>query len=120
MAEYSVLKQESSSPKRVRPPLIDIFGTILLIGLALVPIIALLLPMVVIVIVSFDSGPILRFPPEAFSFERYVGILELDGFLESVQLSVIVATAVVVIDLLLGVPASIALVRGNFPGKQSI
>ena len=69
--------------------------------------------MAVIVIVSFDSGPILRFPPEVFSFERYAGILELDGFLDSVRLSLIVASIVVIIDLLLGVPASIALVRGN-------
>jgi putative spermidine/putrescine transport system permease protein len=33
---------------------------------------------------------------------------------------VIVAAAVVVIDLLLGIPASIALVRGQFPGKSFI
>ena len=101
MAAHSGIKHEKPYPKRVRPPLIDIFGTVMLVGLALVPLIALLLPMAVIVIVSFDSGPILRFPPEVFSFERYAGILELDGFLDSVRLSLIVASIVVIIDLLL-------------------
>ncbi len=120
MAAHSKLKQEHSYPKRVRPPLIDIFGTVLLLGLALVPLFALLLPMVVIVIVSFDAGPILRFPPEVFSIERYAAILELDGFLDSVRLSLIVALTVVGIDLILGIPASIALVRGNFSGKSFI
>lgn len=120
MATNSSIKQKSQYPKRIRPPLIDIFGGVLLVGLAFVPLIALLLPMAVIVIVSFDSGPILRFPPEEFSFERYAGILELDGFLDSVRLSLIVASIVVLIDLLLGVPASIALVRGKFPGKSFI
>ena len=120
MEVHSEVKQKHSYPKRVRPPLIDIFGTVLLIGLALVPLLALLLPMVVIVIVSFDTGPILRFPPEAFSFERYAGIIGLNGFLDSVRLSIIVALIVVAIDILLGVPASIALVRGDFPGKSFV
>lgn len=120
MEKRSELEQENPYPKRVRPPLIDIFGTILLIFLALVPLIALLLPMVVTVMVSFDSGPILRFPPEEFSFERYAAIADLDGFIDSVRLSVLVAFAVVAIDLLLGVPASIALVRGNFSGKPLV
>lgn len=113
-------KRSKLNPKRVRQPLIDIFGTILLVGLALIPLVMLLLPMVVTVMVSFDSGPILRFPPEDFSFERYAAIVDLDGFIESVRLSVLVALAVVSIDLLLGVPASIALVRGDFPGKPLV
>jgi ABC-type spermidine/putrescine transport system permease subunit II len=104
----------------VRPPLGDILGGIFLVTLALIPLVALVLPMAVIVIVSFDSGPMLRFPPETFSFERYAGILELKGFLDSVRLSVVVASLVVGIDLLLGVPASISLVRGKFPFKPFI
>ena len=94
MAANVDLEKKNSYPKKVRPPLIDLFGTVLLVGLAIVPLIALLLPMAVIVIVSFDAGPILRFPPEVFSFERYAAILELDGFLDSVKLSVIVAIIV--------------------------
>ncbi|MGW8249549.1 MAG: ABC transporter permease [Anaerolineales bacterium] len=120
MAAYSSVKDTGTRVKKVYPPISDVIGAILLVGLALVPLIALVLPMAVIVIVSFDSGPILRFPPEVFSFERYAGILKLNGFLDSVRISVLVASAVVAIDLLLGIPASISLVRGNFPGKSFI
>jgi putative spermidine/putrescine transport system permease protein len=120
MAAYPSMKESATYSKRVRPPLSDIFGAILLVGFAIIPLVALLLPMAVIVIVSFDSGPILRFPPETFSFERYAGILKLRGFLNSVRISLIVATAVVAIDLMLGIPASISLVRGKFPAKSFI
>jgi ABC-type spermidine/putrescine transport system permease subunit II len=120
MATHSSISQTVTHPKRVYPPVSDILGGVLLVFLALVPLAALLLPMAVIVIVSFDTGPILRFPPETFSFERYAGIIKLDGFLDSVRVSVIVASIVVGIDLLLGIPASIALVRGKFPAKSLI
>jgi putative spermidine/putrescine transport system permease protein len=109
-----------SKSMRSKKPLSDILGMVLMITLAVIPLIALILPMAVIVIVSFDTGSILRFPPQAFSFERYKSILQLRGFLASVQLSIIVASIVVGIDLLLGIPASIALVRGKFRAKALI
>lgn len=105
---------------RVKKPFIDIFGSVLLGIFALIPLLALILPMAVIVIVSFDTGQILRFPPQNFSFERYSAILQLRGFLSSVRLSLSVAAIVVIIDLLLGIPASIALVRGKFKAKALI
>lgn len=118
MAEPLILEGERRpGAGRSLPPLSDILGTLLLLSLALVALLALLLPMAVIVIVSFDTGPILRFPPESFAFERYAAILELHGFVEALQLSLWVATVTVLVDLLLGVPAAIALVRGTFPGK---
>jgi len=120
MAAQLSVTQNTDKKRRVKKPLMDILGTILLVILALIPLIALVLPMLVIVIVSFDVGPFLRFPPEVFSFERYRAILELDGFAESLFLSLRVAGIVVAVDLLLGVPASIALVRGNFPAKSFI
>ena len=120
MAKRPVLKENNSRKNRLRWPLIDIFGGAILGILAIIPLLALLLPMAVIVLVSFDSGPILRFPPETFSFERYREIVELSGFLDSVQLSIYVALIVVAADLLLGVPAAIALVRGKFRGKAFI
>ena len=92
--------------KRVSPPFSDIAGTVILILLSLVTVIALILPMAVIVIVSFDTGPMLRFPPQDFSFQRYLDILDLPGFLDAVRLSVSVASIVVAIDLLLGIPTN--------------
>jgi putative spermidine/putrescine transport system permease protein len=114
------LNQEFIKPRQAKKPLIDIVGAVIMVIMALIPLFALILPMIVIVIVSFDSGPILRFPPENFSFERYLAIIELRGFMDSVRLSLVVAGLVVAADLLLGVPASIALVRGNFRAKSFI
>jgi putative spermidine/putrescine transport system permease protein len=101
-------------------PLSDVIGAVALIALAVVALGALLLPMVVVVLVSFDSGPLLRFPPEEFSFERYAALAHLRGFLESIGLSLGVALVTVAIDLLLGVPAAITLVRGRFWGKEFV
>jgi putative spermidine/putrescine transport system permease protein len=98
-------------------PVIDIIGMVILVALAVVALLALLFPMLVIVLVSFDTGPRLRFPPQDFSLARYAEMPQLDGFLDAITLSLIVGLAVVAIDLLLGVPAAISLVRGRFRGK---
>ena len=120
MAAPASLNQTPAKAQRVRPPLSDILGGTLLVGLAVFALFALLLPMAVIVLVSFDSGPILRFPPQTFTFERYLEILDLVGFIEAITLSLQVASLVVFFDLLLGIPAAISLVRGQFPGKSFI
>jgi putative spermidine/putrescine transport system permease protein len=92
----------------------------MLVILAIIALLALLLPMAIVVVVSFDSGPILRFPPQTFSFERYAELLDLVGFVEAIGLSFQVGLMVMAIDLLLGLPAAIALVRGRLPGKSFI
>jgi len=120
MATPARLTRTLPAQRRVLPHLSDVLGGILLVSLAIFALLALLLPMAVIVLVSFDSGPILRFPPQTFSFERYLEILDLVGFLDAIRLSIQVAAMVVFFDLLLGIPASIALVRGDFPGKSFI
>jgi putative spermidine/putrescine transport system permease protein len=107
----------SKAPLGSNWPLSDVIGAAALIALATVALAALILPMLVVVLVSFDSGPLLRFPPETLSFERYAALAGLDGFLESLGLSLGVGLATVAIDLLLGVPAAITLVRGRFWGK---
>jgi len=120
MAASSGIGNYWSPKRRFLASLGDALGGFLLVFLSLIALISLLLPMAVVMIVSFDTGPILRFPPQDFSFERYEAILELDGFLDSVALSLKVASMVVGIDLLLGIPAAISLVRGRFSGKSFI
>lgn len=121
MAVRSKLEHRKDAMKpRTLPHLSDILGGAILILLALISIIALVLPMAVIVIVSFDTATTLQFPPQAFSFQRYAAILELDGFVASLRLSLLVAGIVVAGDLLLGVPAAITLVRRNVPGRSLI
>jgi putative spermidine/putrescine transport system permease protein len=114
------LTEVKSKSKPVGKPLSDVFGGILLITLAIISLLALVLPMIVIVIVSFDSGPILRFPPQDLSIERYTAVVNNSDLLKATSLSAYTAIITVIIDILLGVPAAIGLVRGNFPGKSMI
>jgi putative spermidine/putrescine transport system permease protein len=122
MATYSSIGANRVESKKVRqkrdlPPLTDMLGTTLLVILAIISLLALILPMVIIVIVSFGSGPILRFPPGAFSVERYFAAASDTGLLDSAKLSLYTSGITVLIDILLGVPAAIGIVRGKFSGK---
>jgi len=77
----------------------------------------LYLPIVVLVIYSFNGGGVGGFPPRNFTLGWY-RILFNDGPIwDSVINSVMVAAAAMVISLCLGVPAALALDRANFPGK---
>ena len=95
----------------------DMLGKVLLISLAVAGLLCLIVPTVIVIITSFDTRQFIGFPPAGFSFKRYVQILNSPSILESARLSAISAGVVVLIDLVLGVPAAITLVRRDFPGR---
>lgn len=80
----------------------------------------ILLPLVFIIWMSFFSNKILSFPPEGYTLDWYRRAWGMsafrDGFLLSFRTSLI-ATAVA---LVLGVPASLALTRCTFRGREAI
>ncbi len=110
--------QPSSRTRGANWPAKDLLGAVVLVVLAAAALVALLLPMLVIVVVSFGTGSALRFPPQEFSLARYAELPALEGFKDSISLSLGVAFATVTIDVLPGVPASIALARTQLPGKS--
>ncbi|WP_029004422.1 ABC transporter permease [Azorhizobium doebereinerae] len=79
-----------------------------------------LLPLVVIVWVSFFENRILSFPPTGYSLSWYVRAWEQEAFRNGFLTSVETALCAVAISLALGVPASLALVRYRFPGRDAI
>jgi putative spermidine/putrescine transport system permease protein len=95
----------------------DRLGGALLVGLAVAGLLCLIVPTVIVIITSFDTRQFIGFPPAGFSFKRYLQILNSPSILESARLSAISAGVVVLIDLALGVPAAIALVRREFRGR---
>jgi putative spermidine/putrescine transport system permease protein len=95
----------------------DMLGKMLLVSLAVAGLLCLIVPTVIVIITSFDTRQFIGFPPAGFSFKRYAQILNSPSILESARLSAISAGVVVLIDLALGVPAAIALVRREFPGR---
>lgn len=77
----------------------------------------LYLPIIVVVLYSFNGGGVGGFPPRNWTLDWY-RVLATDASLwESVLNSALVAAAAVVISLGLGLPAALALDRANFPGK---
>jgi spermidine/putrescine transport system permease protein len=77
----------------------------------------LYLPIVVLVVYSFNGQGVGGFPPRDLTFGWYRLLLQDDAIWSSVLNSVIVALASVFIALALGIPAGLALDRASFPGK---
>jgi spermidine/putrescine transport system permease protein len=75
------------------------------------------LPIVVLIVYSFNRDGVGGFPPRHFTFDWYRQLFADGAIWDSVLNSVIVAAASVAIALTLGLLAALALDRVNFPGK---
>jgi putative spermidine/putrescine transport system permease protein len=78
----------------------------------------LILPIFFIVALSFGSSQWLVFPPPSWTTKWYEQFFNNPQWLESALTSVQVATLTGVIASLIALPASFALVRGRFPGRD--
>lgn len=87
-------------------------------------------PIVTVVLMSFTSGETLAFPPPGWGLRWYQSVLnvlieESNGagssrFVDSLVTSFAIATAVMVLSIVAGAPASYALVRYEFRGKMLV
>ena len=77
----------------------------------------LYLPIVILVLYSFNGGGVGGFPPRNLTFEWYRILFADAAIWDSVLNSLKVAVAAMFISLALGVPAALALDRAQFPGK---
>ena len=77
----------------------------------------LYLPIVVLIVYSFNGQGVGGFPPRDFTLNWYRLLFQDEAIWTSVLNSLVVALASVVIALALGIPAGLALDRANFPGK---
>lgn len=98
--------------RRVGPILFKILVTLLYLFL--------LAPLIVVVIISFQSNQYLSFPPEGFTLKWYAALPHQRTFVQGAKVSVIVAVFVTVIVLILGVSAALAINRYNFKLKGLI
>lgn len=78
----------------------------------------LLAPVIIVVIVSFNGGPILSFPPTAFTTHWFA--LIKPSFIDALYVSLIVASATALLSIMVGLPAAIGLSRGRFPGRDIV
>jgi spermidine/putrescine transport system permease protein len=78
----------------------------------------LYLPIVVLVVYSFNGSGVGGFPPTGWTLDWYVQLFRDAPLWDAVLNSMIVALAAVVISVSLGLPAALALDRSEFPGKS--
>ncbi|MBZ5653669.1 MAG: ABC transporter permease [Acidobacteriia bacterium] len=77
----------------------------------------LYLPIVILILYSFNSQGVGGFPPRNLTLSWYQTLFQDGPIWESVLNSLIVAVAAMLIALAFGVPAALALDRAHFPGK---
>lgn len=80
----------------------------------------LALPIFIVIPISFSSASYLQFPPSSLSLKWYVELSKDITYFFGIIYSLQVAILTVLISMLLGVPASFALVRSEFKGKNII
>jgi len=77
----------------------------------------LYLPIVTLIVYSFNGAGVGGFPPRDLTLAWYRLLFADDAIWESVLNSLLVAFAAIGISLGFGIPAALALDRANFPGK---
>src|SRR5580698_7948219 len=77
------------------------------------------LPIVVLIVYSFNRDGVGGFPPRHLTFDWYRVLFTDSAMWSAVENSLIVALAAVIISILIGFPAAYALDRYAFPGKAA-
>lgn len=80
----------------------------------------LLLPVVFVVLYSFNPGAYFKWPPQDLTLKWYHEFFESERFMRATWNSVLVAAIVTPASLIVALPTALALVRGSFPGRALI
>lgn len=89
-------------------------------GIAAFAVVFLLTPLLVTIAVSFGSSSVFSLPPPEWSAKWYTRLGRTTGLLPSVLTSLQIAALSTVVALVLGTLCAVALVRGNFRGREAI
>ena len=80
----------------------------------------LLLPILIVVLASFSTTTYLTFPPKGLTLDWYAKALSQDQYVDGFRYSLVLALVTVAISAVIGVMASLALMRYRFPGKELV
>ncbi|PQV42984.1 ABC transporter permease [Paraburkholderia sp. BL21I4N1] len=95
-------------------------GTMVLVGIALLVLLFLIVPILIIVAMSFGDASYIQFPPRVLSLKWYMQYFGDVDWMSATWFSLKIACATTISSTVIGSMASIALVRGAFPGKAAI
>lgn len=93
------------------------FSSLTLTGYAILVMCFLYLPVLILIIFSFNDDRSLTLPLTGFTFRWYAALFSNSDLLEAIYNSFYVALIATSLTLVIGVPAAIALDRIEFPGK---
>jgi len=88
--------------------------------MAMACVVFLMLPIVITVAASFTSSPVYTLPPPEWSLRWYQSLERRSGLWEAVTLSLNLAVVSTLISLVLGTLAAVAVIRGQFRGREAI
>jgi spermidine/putrescine transport system permease protein len=77
-------------------------------------------PIAILIVFSFNDREIVSFPWEGFTLRWFGEFAHNDELLRSIRTSVVVATGAGLLTVILGIPASIVLVRRRFFAKAAV
>lgn len=95
-------------------------GRALYLAYVIAALMFLVAPLGVIVWASFFADKTLNFPPSGYTLSWYGRAWEMEEFVRGFVMSVQVAICATVTSLALGVPASLAIERFRFPGRETL
>lgn len=90
-------------------------GRILLAGLAGLILLYLILPMLVVIPLSFSGQNFLSFPPASWSLKWYEAMVDNPLWLEATLNSLLIGIPTALISVALGTLAALGIIRGNIP-----
>ena len=93
-------------------------GRIGLVAAAAVGYAVILTPLLFVSWLSFFSNEIVTFPPQGYTLRWFAHIFDQNNFVSGFLTSLQVGVAAMVGGLLLGIPASLALARRKFAGRE--
>ena len=87
---------------------------------AMLVVVALVVPSLIVVPVSFSEARFISFPPESYSLRWYATYFNHPQWTQATVYSLVLAAITVMVALLIGVPAAFGLVRGRFRGRALV
>jgi spermidine/putrescine transport system permease protein len=77
-------------------------------------------PIVVVILLSFNPPQFGIFPMEGFTLKWYGKLLQNETILNAFKISLLLGSLTAIIATAIGIPAAMAFVRYDFPGKNSL
>ncbi|MCY4608321.1 MAG: ABC transporter permease [bacterium] len=118
MTGVSVPGARSILPERRKKPTSATTSFVMI--LACCSLVFLYLPLIVLMVFSFNTNDLTVFPLTGFTFSWYEKAFQNAFMMEALFNSIVVAFAAVIIANAVGIPTAFALMRWDFPGKVAL